>query len=74
MPTARWRASSPRATTSPSRCTRASALEEADRRKDEFLATLAHELRNPLAPIRQAALLARSAAAPTRRGRPGRWT
>ena len=28
------------------------ALEEASRRKDEFLATLAHELRNPLAPIR----------------------
>ena len=28
------------------------ALEEADKRKDEFLATLAHELRNPLAPIR----------------------
>lgn len=27
------------------------ALQEADRRKDEFLATLAHELRNPLAPI-----------------------
>jgi signal transduction histidine kinase len=27
-------------------------LEEQDRRKDEFLATLAHELRNPLAPIR----------------------
>ncbi len=26
----------------------------ADRRKDEFLATLAHELRNPLAPIRNA--------------------
>jgi signal transduction histidine kinase len=26
--------------------------EQADRRKDEFLATLAHELRNPLAPIR----------------------
>jgi PAS domain S-box-containing protein len=29
-------------------------LQEADRRKDEFLATLAHELRNPLAPIRNA--------------------
>jgi signal transduction histidine kinase len=28
------------------------ALTEADRRKDEFLATLAHELRNPLSPIR----------------------
>jgi len=28
------------------------SLREADRRKDEFLATLAHELRNPLAPIR----------------------
>jgi len=34
------------------------ALQLADRRKDEFLATLAHELRNPLAPIRQAAALA----------------
>jgi PAS domain S-box-containing protein len=29
-------------------------LKEADRRKDEFLATLAHELRNPLAPLRNA--------------------
>ena len=31
------------------------ALQEADRRKDEFLAMLAHELRNPLAPILNAA-------------------
>lgn len=31
------------------------ALKEADRRKDEFLAMLAHELRNPLAPIAAAA-------------------
>src|SRR5436309_3108215 len=30
------------------------ALRETDHRKDEFLATLAHELRNPLAPIRNA--------------------
>jgi PAS domain S-box-containing protein len=33
------------------------ALRKADQRKDEFLATLAHELRNPLAPIRSAAEL-----------------
>jgi len=30
------------------------ALQEADRKKDDFIATLAHELRNPLAPIRNA--------------------
>ncbi len=29
-------------------------LEQADRRKDEFIAILAHELRNPLAPVRNA--------------------
>ena len=37
------------------------ALREADRRKDEFLATLAHELRNPLAPIRNGLYLLRLA-------------
>jgi signal transduction histidine kinase len=36
-------------------------LREADRRKDEFLATLSHELRNPLAPIRTAIELMRIA-------------
>ena len=35
------------------------ALREADRRKDEFLAMLSHELRNPLAPIRNAVQLLR---------------
>src|SRR5258705_6942468 len=39
------------------------ALKEADRRKDEFLATLAHELRNPLAPIRNALEIMRVARA-----------
>lgn len=38
-------------------------LQEADRRKDEFLATLAHELRNPLAPIRNGVQLLRRHAA-----------
>ena len=37
------------------------ALREADQRKDIFLATLAHELRNPLAPIRNAAQVLGSA-------------
>ena len=36
-------------------------LKEADRRKDEFLATLAHELRNPLAPIRNGLQIMRRA-------------
>jgi PAS domain S-box-containing protein len=38
------------------------ALREADRRKDEFLATLAHELRNPLAPIQHAVKILDTAA------------
>ena len=35
----------------------ATRLSEVDRRKEEFLATLAHELRNPLAPIKNAVQL-----------------
>ena len=46
--------------TSRSASSRSASCVEADRRKDEFLATLAHELRNPLAPIRQAATIARN--------------
>jgi signal transduction histidine kinase len=41
------------------------ALREADRRKDEFLATLSHELRNPLAPIRAAVEIMRLAQSDT---------
>jgi signal transduction histidine kinase len=37
----------------------AAALQDADRRKNEFLATLAHELRNPLAPILNAVQIMR---------------
>lgn len=56
-------------------------LREADRRKDEFLVTLAHELRNPLAPIRTGLAVVRDAAAPNRGadppadwpGRSARW-
>jgi signal transduction histidine kinase/CheY-like chemotaxis protein len=40
------------------------ALREADRRKDDFLATLSHELRNPLAPIRYAVELISTQADP----------
>ena len=41
------------------------ALREADHRKDEFLAMLAHELRNPLAPIRNAVHLLKHLGPPT---------
>ncbi len=47
------------------------ALREGDRRKDEFLATLAHELRNPLGPIHSALPLVASS---VKRGEdPARW-
>ena len=41
------------------------ALREADRRKDEFLAVLAHELRNPLAPVRNAIEILRATQSPS---------
>lgn len=41
------------------------ALKEADRAKNEFLATLAHELRNPLAPIRAAVKILQLKSNPT---------
>jgi signal transduction histidine kinase len=44
-------------------------LQEADRRKDEFLATLAHELRNPLAPIRFALAVLKDLDPPQARAR-----
>ena len=44
-------------------------LREVDRRKDEFLATLAHELRNPLAPIRNSLHVLRLAPDPAQTAR-----
>jgi len=41
------------------------ALRDADRRKDEFLAVLAHELRNPLAPVRNAIEILRATQSPS---------
>jgi len=40
---------------------RAAALEDADRKKDQFLAVLSHELRNPINPIRNAIAVLRMA-------------
>jgi signal transduction histidine kinase/CheY-like chemotaxis protein len=40
------------------------SLRDADRRKNKFLATLAHELRNPLAPVRNAVALLKSRTQP----------
>jgi two-component system CheB/CheR fusion protein len=48
------------------------ALREADRRKDAFLAMLAHELRNPLAPIRNAVHILQVAGASDPATRPAR--
>ena len=45
------------------------ALREADRKKDEFIALLAHELRNPLAPIRNGLQVLRLSADPAARDR-----
>ncbi|HEU5219461.1 MAG TPA: response regulator [Gemmatimonadales bacterium] len=42
----------------------AEQLRQADRRKDEFLALLAHELRNPLAPVRNAVTIMRMKGSP----------
>jgi two-component system, chemotaxis family, CheB/CheR fusion protein len=47
-------------------------LAVADRSKNEFLAMLAHELRNPLSPIQNAARILRSSDTGSRAG--GRWT
>ncbi|MET0542832.1 MAG: ATP-binding protein [Variovorax sp.] len=47
----------------------ASMLREQDRRKDEFLVTLAHELRNPLAPMLYAIALAKRDPDPSRQAR-----
>jgi len=46
---------------------RSAALEDADRKKDQFLAVLAHELRNPLNPIRNAVAVLRMTRADPRR-------
>src|SRR2546428_1196192 len=47
-----------------------SALQEADRRKTQFLAMLAHELRNPLAPIRNAVEILRRSGGDEQKAKP----
>ncbi|MDB5752430.1 MAG: putative histidine kinase, hybrid [Ramlibacter sp.] len=47
----------------------AAMLREQDQRKDEFLATLAHELRNPLAPVKYATAILRGARDPAQAAR-----
>ena len=51
-------------------------LQEADQRKDEFLATLAHELRGPLAPLRNSVEVMKLAGADAdaATARATRWT
>jgi PAS domain S-box-containing protein len=49
-----------------------SALRETDRRKDEFLAVLGHELRNPLAALRNGLAVLKELAGDDERGRPVR--
>ncbi|HUP29104.1 MAG TPA: ATP-binding protein [Usitatibacter sp.] len=51
---------------------RSDALRDADQRKDEFLATLAHELRNPLAPLRNALEILRIAGSDPEKARVAR--
>ena len=48
------------------------ALREADRKKDDFIALLAHELRNPLAPLRNGLQVIRLADGRGRRGQRSR--
>ena len=55
----RQRASELRKATAAENARLLASLQEADQRKDEFLAMLAHELRNPLAPIRNAVQIIR---------------
>ena len=50
------------------------ALKEADQRKDEFLAMLAHELRTPLSALGNAVYILRHARATRNRSGSGRWT